>query len=70
MCNSNISYGLKKGEDITFTDWIGTIIGPDNVHIKFISRHHIVKRYIQSPLNVMRTIQRNHHMLSLLQGST
>eukprot|EP00347_Sterkiella_histriomuscorum_P000481 403375690 len=30
--DQSVSYGLARGEDVTFTDWNGTIIGPANTN--------------------------------------
>ena len=32
LSDGSISYGLDKGDDQTFTNWNGTIIGPANTN--------------------------------------
>jgi ubiquitin-conjugating enzyme E2 variant len=32
LSNQNVSYGLDKGDDQSFTDWNGTIVGPQNTN--------------------------------------
>ena len=32
LSDQSVSYGLSKGDDTTFTDWNGTIIGPPNTN--------------------------------------
>ncbi len=36
LSDQSVSYGLTNGDDTTFTDWSGTIIGPPNT--KFDNR--------------------------------
>ena len=38
MGDQAISYGLSKGDDSTFTDWNGTIIGPAGVLFSVVSK--------------------------------
>ena len=51
----NVSYGLANGDDITLSDWNGTILGPPNTNHdgRIYSLHiHCGPSYPQSPPDV------------------